>query len=287
MSLDKELAGVTAPEIDSPDDLHDDAVLDTNTVDDGADDVSSADPTKVQPERTLENVRRELLRKQEKQEQKQAETAALLAQIASTVATIASTKPVSEKTGRTLDDMSLEELRILKAQVPEEKKAEFDEYYEDRKITDRVNLKLNQYSESEKHDAERKRANQLAVDRYPQLMDRVSQLRLEVNRRLDGLDQNFIRYNPRIVLNITDDVAQDMGITPRVIKGTRSVSQPSSTRRSEKPTNTSEASDVLSDAEYEKISAKLKHAKKGGFDKARVMARAAEYNDFNRGRNNG
>ncbi len=284
MSLEKELEGVTAPEIESPvdltDDGEDDGVL-APTPDGGkVPDVKSDD-------RPVQNVRGELLRKQSESEQR---ILAQLTQLANTVASLAN-KPTSVASGeKTLDEMSVDELKALKAKVvgnpdiPAEKKAEFEEYYTDRKVADRVNSTLNKFQESEKVGSERKRANQLAVDRYPQLLDRTSEMRLEVTKRLDAMDQNYHKYNPRIVLNIAEDVAGDLGVAPRTVKGARGGSAPSSVNRSQKPTTSKAVEGTMTEAEYNKIAEKLRHAApKGGFKKDRVLQRSAEYAEFNKG----
>lgn len=269
MSLDKELEGVTAPEVESPDDLTDEATFAP------AEEAAAGTETPAKDERPAENVRREVLRKHDELKAEVLGLRDLVTQLVS-----AKTAPASPQT---LDDMSVDQLRDLKLKIPDERKAEFDAYYQERVIDDRLNTKLTKHAETERQAQARKRANQVAVDRYPQLLDRASAFRAEVNRRMATLDPNYIRYNERIVLNIAEDVASEQGLSPRTVKGSRSFGQPGSTRRSEAPVKDGSVQGTMSDAEYEKIASKLKHAKKGGFDKTRIMARNKEYQDFNQG----
>lgn len=269
--IEKELEGVTAPEIESPSDLTDDAVQVEESV--------AAEPASEEAPkgRTVENVRGELLRKQAESEAK------ILAELARLATSLTGKTQTANAQPQTFDDMTVEQLRAFRPNVPAERKQDFEDYFAERVLNERVEKKLNQHVEAEKYKTERQRANQLAVDRYPDLVNSASPLRAEVNRRLMALDQNYIKYNPRIVLNITEDVASTLGLTPRVVKGSRTVSQPSSTRGS-KPAPNAETQGILSDEEYDKIARRLQHAKKGGFNKERVMARAAEYARFQGGK---
>lgn len=284
MSLEKELEGVTTPEIDSPDDLIDDTDIDSDDSEVSGDDATAAGSeegtddesgTQKKQGRTIENVRGELLRKLREENET---TRRLLNQVLQTIQS--APVPTQSKKPETLDDLPVETLESQRGQVPEDKRAEFDSYLIKRRIDEGIRNGLTAVQEEQKYGDERRRANQIAVDRYPELSNRGSQFYAEVNRRLAALDPNHRKYNPRIVLNLAEDVASEQGIQPRkVTPRFRSTGAPSSVR-SDKPASSKEAAPnvIGGDKEYDEIAEKLKHAMKGRpFNKERIMKRAAEY----------
>jgi len=286
MSLEKELAGVIVSEIESPNNL-----IDINSADEAvvgaADDqhsVTSDDAVTTKDsdddkstERPVENVRRELLRKQTESEQR---IMAQVSQLGDMIKTTLGAISPGKKPAQSLDDLTLDELRVMRGQVPEDKKAEFDAYFEDRRIEKSISEKVTRLDEESKYQTERDGANKLAVDKYPQLKDRYSELHQEVNRRLASLDQNRIKYNPRIILNLADDVAGELGIAPRYTNRARTITQPPSTRGT-KPMKTEETeqTSLFSDEAFDTLSKRYAHTLKGGrkFDKARIKERSKEY----------
>ena len=148
-----------------------------------------------------------------------------------------------------------------------EEKAAFDAIYTQRLVAKQVKDQVSQVVESEKYQKERERANQFAVNQYPQLSDKFSPLHAEVNRRLAGMDKNYFKYNPRIVLHITQDVANELGIAPRKTTTSRSVAQPASVGGS-KPSTSAKTDTVFeSDDKFDALASKLSIGRTK-FDKA-------------------
>jgi len=294
MSLEKELEGVIASGDVSPSDSTDDvtdASAKADAISDGADDLDTQvgdDATDTDgadgdtPARPVENVRREVLRKLSESERR---TQTQLEQLGDLIKTMLGgvTAAVGKKPAQTFDDLSLDELRGMRGQVPDDQKTAFESYFEDRRISEAITKKVTQVSEAEKYKAERTKSNQIAVDRYPQLGNRVSEMYKEVNRRLVALDENHRKYNPRIILNLADDVAGELGVTPRQTNRSRGATPPASVRGG-KPVARQESGEsvIASEAEYEAIAKRLAPAlKRSTADpktrKERILKRGQEY----------
>lgn len=237
MSLEKELEGVTAPDVESPDDVTtDDQLEDELEGGAGGEDDASGDDDDLEEEggekksRSPENVRRELLRKQSESEQKLMNFFnQQFNQLSNLVQTMVGGKSDGQKPGAVdINSMSSDQLMGLRDQVPEEKRAEFDALVIEKKVDEKIATRFSQHQEEEKYKKERTRANQLAVERFPQLLDGTSALALEVDRRLRSMDNNYKRYNTRIVLNTAEDVASELGLKPRHTERARRLTRPAS-----------------------------------------------------------
>lgn len=259
MSLEQELEGVTAPDLGSPDEIIvDDTAVDAEIVagsgDDEPGDAEGAQSADGKASRTPENVRRELLRKQDESERR---IRAEISQIGELVRAALGAATAAPKGPQTYDDLSIEQLREMRQTVKPEQKEVFEAYFTERLVADRVHNQVTQMSEAEKYKKERERANQFAVNQYPQLADKFSPLHAEVNRRLAGMDKNYIKYNPRIVLHITQDVANELGLAPRKTATSRNVTRPASVDGSG-PANSAKSDTVFeSDAKFDSLASKL------------------------------
>ena len=285
MSLENELEGVTKPVIDSPDDhsaTSDDPTVDGSPGETNVTAESEASSAGETQGRSLENVRGELLRKLEKSEASTKELLAENARLLSQMMQMFQNGPAAaqSKKPESLDDYSLAELESQRGQVPEEKRPDFDLYLNRRRIDEGIKDGLSKAQNESKYTNEKRKSAQLAVDRYPQLTNRGSELAAEVNRRLIALDPNERKYNPRILLNLTEDVASELGIQPRKVSARpRITNGPSSIRSDSKPApHTESGSSVLGDEEFAKIAKRLGHAMKGRkFDKAKIMKNTEAY----------
>jgi hypothetical protein len=179
------------------------------------------------------------------------------------------------KKPETLDDLPLDQLETQRGQVPEEKRGEFDAYLTRRRIDEGIKSGLSKVQEEQKYATERKQAAQRAVDLYPQLMVRGTELYNEVNRRLASADPNARKYNPRILLNLAEDVADELGIAPRKVTPRLQSPKAPSSFRGEKPVANVEEPTAPN---FDELARKLAPAMKGRkFDKARIAKRTAEY----------
>jgi hypothetical protein len=301
-SLFDELKGVTADVGASPD-ANDDPNAAPVTEPEGAEgagdpeDQPVDDPAKAGKDgRPIENVRRELLRKQHESEERVLERIGDVVELVKSLVGTGtsegkkSAQAPSAATG--LDGMTVEQLRAVRGQVPAEQKDAFESYLTERTIAETVDRRMRGVQEEQKFVVERKNATQRAVRAYPDLTKPGSVLAREVDRRLQATDENQVKYNPRIVLNLAEDVASEMGIHPQRSAGTRRVPEfdaGSAGKPVRKATNASdnEPNVIASDTEFENIASRLKHALRGGksFDKDSVMKRGKEYGKFFQGGN--
>ena len=166
--------------------------------------------------RTIENVYRELSRKQEKLEERLFSMLEENQRLIAESITGRSREP-EKKSGNTLDDMSVQELENLRAQVAEnnpDRLAEFDSYLNQRRVDQRVNERIQQFETKSQLESRRREANRTAVDRYPELGRRGSEFYRAVNSRLEELGADYVHSNPRAVLDAANDVAAERGVTP-------------------------------------------------------------------------
>lgn len=170
--------------------------------------------------RTIENVYRELSRKQSKLEERLVDMLAENQRLLAESITGRSREP-ERKTGNTLDDMSVSELETFRAQVAEnnpDRLAEYDAYLNQRRVDHRVNERIQQFETKSQLEARRREANQVAVDRYPELGRRNSEFWRAVNSRLEELGESYVHTNPRAVLDAANDVAAERGVTPNTVR---------------------------------------------------------------------
>lgn len=289
MSLEKELEGVTNFGVDSPDDTNDDQVveeiLEPGDEDDEPGDTeggAAGDEPGKKPDRPIENVRGELLRKQTEAERRIiSQMDQRFAQILDLFKAFGATSQ-SKKPAQTFDDLSIQELEVMEGQVPEEQKKAFTDYLVKRKVDAQIAQSVGKVQEEQKYSAERTRANTIAVQRYPDLRNQTSTLFMEVDRRLRKLQAETpeqIKYNPRIVMNIADDVASELGVAPKQTSQTRRMTTRTD-RMGDKPVRREEEISV-NDAELDSIAKKLAPAMKGkGFDMKRIKDRTKEYQKY-------
>lgn len=283
--LEKELQGVTNIADDSPADGNDNQEVEEilepgDEIDEAGDEDAAEDvESEAKPDRSIKNVRGELLRKQTEAERRiLSQMDQRFAQILDLFKTFGATSQ-SKKPAQTFDDLSIQELEAMKGQVPDEQKEAFSEYLISRKVDAKISQSVSKVQEDAKYSAERTRANTIAVQRYPDLRNRTTQLFMEVDRRLRAASPEQIKYNPRIVMNIADDVAAELGVAPKQTSQARRMT----TRPKDgdnKPVQRNEESGV-NDAELNDIAKKLAPAMKGkSFNMKRVKERTKEYNKY-------
>jgi hypothetical protein len=128
----------------------------------------------------------------------------------------------------------------------------------------------------------RGKAQQDALRRYPDLANRGSEFYTEVNSRLNELGDSYVKNNPRAVLDAANDVAAEMGMSPRTASkaanmrgrvGRKSNSNPN-------PKDTKKKSE-MSDKDFASIGRQLGSALPKGksFDKKFIKERAEFYRD--------
>jgi hypothetical protein len=247
------------------------------------------DPKVDDPERPVENVRRELSRKQDKFQDEVSTAISQLAQgqveMQHAITGFISSKP-EQKTGNKLDDMSIQELRSLRTEVAEsnpDKLPEFDVYMTDRMVDERVDARMSEFKTVNKVDSLRNQANDVATARYPELSRDGSQFRNAVNVRLNELGDAYVNNNPRAVLDAANDVSAEMGLAPATPRpNTQMQSRIAGTRTQGAPEQTIDVGGLpVDDTELDKIATRLQDAMPPGktFDKKAMKENMKSYGD--------
>jgi len=162
--------------------------------------------------RSIENVRGELLRKLEKSNNEIMEELRSIREQAQQNAQQYGTPAPQNDNPQTLDDMSVAQLEAARVNVPEESLAQFDAYLLQRKVDAKVDERLQQFeTQTQNHTAEQ-RFNEQAVQRWPQLRDKTSELYRKADRILSEMGE--AANHPRAVLNAANEAGLELGMSP-------------------------------------------------------------------------
>jgi hypothetical protein len=226
-------------------------------------------------DRTLENVRGELLRKMKEQE---AKIEGMFTQLSNQMSQQTKSSQSQSLTPDNVDANDLStysaaQLENLKrstdwSKVSDADKDAFEGILSQRRIDEALNSKLAVFTEQQTIDQERQRFGQIAMDRYPDLGDKTSEFAREVNAKIQAMPESLVFSNPRIVLDISNEVAITKDVKPQ---RRRSVSgKPASTRTA--PTDKPDTANLRSDAEHDQIASRLANALPRGkkFDRDRI-----------------
>jgi len=187
--------------------------------------------------RTIENVRGETLRKMKQyQDEISAELQALREELKQGYGVpTQQTAPASQP--QTLDDMSVQQLETMRDQVPEDQRPAFDQYLLERKVSERVDNKLNEFQTRTQNQHAEQQYNETALDRWPALRDKTSALYRATDRILGEMGEHA--KSPRAVLDAANEAGLELGLAPstgvtrrtrepgRVAPGHRTASPPS------------------------------------------------------------
>lgn len=276
MTLDKELQGVQPdpPPGDEPTEPTKpvETVVEPTVGDDGKG-------------RTVEQSHRELARKQEKfqkelvesmQESQKDIMGTMMTKFGEIADTLKTPAQPTTKTGDSLDNMAVSELKAIRENVPEDKRTAFDEYVLDRTIKEQVDSQVNQFRQSFDVEQTRKQAAQTATTRYPQLVDKNSEFYRAVDTEVRQRGEQYMQKNSDAVLTIANEVAIRMGVDARRVRRAppgspaKSGSQPVGEQGDKVETISVEAA--------ESIAASLQNAMGGKkFDIAKIQERHAAY----------
>jgi hypothetical protein len=162
--------------------------------------------------RTVENVRRELLRKLDKSNKE------MMEQLRSMQATMQEATrqygvpAKAPSSAQTLDDLSITELEAMRASIPPENKDRFEEYLQERKIDAKVSERLDKYSQTTERKTSEQRFNTTAVDRWPLHRYSSSSFYRVADRILSEMPGSA--DNPRAVLDAANEAGLELGIAP-------------------------------------------------------------------------
>ncbi len=231
--------------------------------------------------RTIDNVYRELSRKQEEFQNRMLEQQNKLIE-----ALNRRPEPAPEKkTGNSLDDMTIQELETARATVAEqnpEQLSGFDAYVNQRRVDEQVNSRMSAWEQRQQTEQLRSKAQQDALRRYPELGERGSEFYNAVNSRLNELGDSYVGANPRAVLDAANDVAAELGVSPRQAgKAAQMRGRVANKANANPKAKETEKQEGLSDAEQAKIAARLKGAMPKGkeFDPKAIREREKFYRD--------
>jgi len=232
--------------------------------------------------RTVDNVRGELTRKLEAQrnyftgqlEAVSSKIDQLLSQTA--------TAPAQPSNPNSLDDLSVDQLRQYRDQVPEDQRAAFDEYLVERRIAEKVDEKISTVRHQQSFAEQEQEANREAMSRWPDLRDRSSTLYAQTNKILAQLGNNA-DSDPRAVLNAANEAALQLGLTPAAAGSNRRMTgiRPTAPGGSRAPSPAPETD--VDRAQLDAVAQSLGGAFKGGkiSDEMmqRIVERTAEYRE--------
>lgn len=227
--------------------------------------------------RDINNLHREFSRKQEElRERMDRQFSTLMGELTGAIRQGSLAKP-DKQGGNTLDEMSIEQLKAMRAQVPEEQTATFDDYLQNRVITEEVDRQVGKFTSSHKSDLARQASNATATQRYPDLNDETSTFWSAVDQELRTRGAGYAQVTPTAVLDVANEIAQRQGVKPNTSRR-RMIAQPAA-KRGGKPVAPDEVS-TLTDETYARIRDRLEGAIPGvKFDKKNIQERHKLYKD--------
>lgn len=227
--------------------------------------------------RTVDNVRGELTRKMERErEYFTGRIASLESKIDQLLTTAPTAAPNHNKQPNTLDDMSITELKQLRAQVPAEQKDAFEEYFEERRVREQVENQVKAITNKQSFAQQEQDATTRALGRWPDLRDPTSELYRATNKILSKLGKSA-DSNPRAILDAANDAGLELGLAPRDVPApsARKVKR-TAPGRSNAPVDDVDSDLTPSKQELETMAARLSGGMKGQKFTEEQLARIAK-----------
>ena len=225
--------------------------------------------------RTVDNVHGELTRKmQQEREYFTGRITSLEGKIDQLITAGVSKPAAGTATPNTLDDMSVADLKRARAQVPDEQRAAFDEYLDDRRIQEAVDSRVRADTSQRSFTADESNANTAAMSRWPDLRDPTSTIYAKTNQILQSMGANA-ETNPRAVLEASNEAGLQLGLAPRGavetrVPGIRHTGPGSGTAPAPSP------DPAVSDTRIAEVAQGLAHAFTGGKISDEAMERIKE-----------
>lgn len=248
-------------------------------VDAASDDEGAEPDTDDKSGRTLNNVRREVLRKTDEKFSKLERT--MQSSLESLRNEIRSAVAPGQPNVPSLDSHSIEYLRAQRKDVPEEKREAFDQYLFDRTIREATESTVNSVLSKNQEKETRKEAARQAMRKFPELRQAGSEFKRTVEARMNERGADYVRNNPWAVLDIARDVADSMGV-PSSRKRQVPEDQLSTRSNQRRPAPKKGDDDLTAlmptKEEVERVAKRLQHALPGKkFDTEAIRKRIAEY----------
>jgi hypothetical protein len=239
--------------------------------------------------RTPENIYRETTRKLDKfrddQQQFQRDVLNQITGMAEKIATN-STAPAAPAV-KTLEDYSVAELSTIRNGLEKEdpRIAEIDTLIARRYVSDEVDSRVSAVTARQEVEHERKRAGELAQERFPDLNDETSEFYQKVDRKLRQMSPTLKENNPRIVLDTANEVAISEGVTAKTTRTLRSPDRPGANQRDNaKPAPKTKEEYIMPLEEAKRIAGKLKDAMGREFTDKEIDNIRKGHNDYHENR---
>ena len=220
------------------DTVDDDSLKDADSPDGDSDKLDDKDVDDEPKGRTIDNVYGELSRKQEKTDENQRKFQEnLMTQMGNLVREVTeklSTPAAGTQAQKTLEDYSVAELTTYRDNLPAEdpQRAQMDSLIADKIVNQKVQEQVHKITGMDRMQVQRERVAVQAVDRYPDLADENSSFYQKVDARIRSLDPSYVDGNPRVAMDVANEVAIAEGISPTRARQTLRVpGKPSATRR--------------------------------------------------------
>jgi hypothetical protein len=264
-----------------------DVTLDEDVSPDGESDESGDGDGDKEPEgRTIDNVYGELSRKQEVFQEKMM---AKMGNILSTVTEALAAKPAGSQAQRTLEDYSVEELTAYRNNLPEDdpNRAGLDHTIADKIVDEKVRKQVQAITGRDRAESQRETAVTQAVERYPDLADEDSDFYQQVDAKIRKLDQSYVNANPRVVMDIANEVAIADGVKPTALRQTLRVpGKPNANRRDGgAPAPGTKVELKMSDQEARKIAKRLEGAMGRKFSDKEIQKIREDHQSYDENRN--
>jgi len=218
--------------------------------------------------RTLENVRGELLRKQDELRSELAEIKDLIRNQPAPA--------VAEPPTTDINKMSSVQLEALRPNVPEAQHAELDRLINKRRIDEAVAQGIESRLSAREVEQVRREANSTAFQRWPELRDNSSTFRRVTNEVLK--ERGDSTTNPQAVLDAANEAGMRLGLKPATTAFNSNGRGAYRTARgsSDAPAPADAPQDMLSEAEASAIAIRLRNAMPSGKFSPEQVKRARE-----------
>lgn len=234
----------------------------TEVSSDGENDESSENSEENESNsRTIDNVYGELTRKQNDFQEK---ILGEIGRLVSQVSDLASVKPAGPQGPKTLEDYSSAELTAYRDKLPAEdpQRENLSSAIANAIVNEKVQVAVNDITGRDRLQSQREAAVTEAIERYEDLADETSSFYQKVDAKVKSLDPNYVAANPRVVMDVANEVAIAAGINPTKARQVLRVPGKLSASKREGAAPAPENDDelLMSEKEARKIATSLKGA---------------------------
>jgi hypothetical protein len=222
-------------------------------------------------DRTPDEIRGELLRKQEKamadlKQEQQDFMGSILDKFNDIAGKLSQPSPQQPGVQKKIEEYTADELKTFRGKVPEGESAELEFRIQLAEQEERLEKKFQVQTNQQRLRDDRDKFNAMAVERYPDLKKKGSDFARAVQRHLDSIDSQLVTNHPRSILDAANAVAIESGVSPkrRVLSMQKPVA--GNTGPADAPVDASEPSDEELTAEARRLSRALPEGQKFDLD---------------------